>query len=305
MKSQKERLNYKEQTEDRCCENPCIDIRRGNNVCVNCGLVFDVHLVESERRAYGNEEIEKRKQTEPRWRDFGSRTILSTSRVDYQGNYLNAEKKTLFLRLSKIQNSLISGVERNFWEAKPKMKQLVYKLNVPEYIHEMAWKIYTLTAKKKLTMGRSIDSFIAASIYVAIRVHEFPRLLEEISDAAMINRKVVIHTLSLLLREILPELNITYKPISANQLIFKFGNELGFSIEVQKYALKLLSNSLKMGLTSNGKDPKGFAASALYLAAKSAGHKKTQTEIAEIAKITEVTLRTRIKEINDRIGLIL
>jgi len=305
MKSQREHLNNKKQTEDKCCENPCIDIRRGNNVCLNCGLVFDIHLVESERRAYGSEEIEKRKQTEPRWRDFGSRTILSTSTVDYKGNYLNAEMKTLFTRLSKIQNSLISGVERNFWEAKPKMKQLVSKLNIPEYIYEMAWKIYTFAAKKKLTMGRSIDSFIAASIYVAIRVHEFPKLLEEISNAAMINRKTVIHALGLLLREILPELNLTYKPISAKQLIFKFGNELGFSMETQKKALKLLSNSSKMGLSLIGKDPKGLAASALYLAAKPTEDKKTQTKIAETAKITEVTLRTRIKEIKDRIGLTL
>ena len=296
-------MNYKEQTEERCCENPCIDIRRGNNVCLNCGLVFDIHLVESERRAYGSEEIEKRKQTEPRWRDFGSRTVLSTSKMDYKGNYLNAEKKTLFLRLSKIQNSLISGVERNFWEAKPKMKQIVSKLNIPEYIHDIAWKIYTIVAKKKLTMGRSIDGFITASIYVAIRVHEFPKVLEEISDAAMINRKIVIHALSLLVRGILPELNITYKPISPKQLIFKFGNELGLSMDIQKNALKFLSNSLKKGLTSIGKDPKGLAASAIYLAAKSTEEKKTQTELAEIAKITEVTLRTRIKEIRDRIGL--
>jgi len=296
-------LNYKEQTEERCCENPCIDIRGGNNVCLNCGLVFEVHLVENERRAYSNEEIEKRKQTEPRWRDFGSRTVLSTSKMDYKGNYLNAEKKTLFLRLSKIQNSLISGVERNFWEAKPKMKQIVSKLNIPEYIHEIAWKIYTIAAKKKLTMGRSIDGFITASIYVAIRMHEFPKVLEEISDAAMINRKIVIHALSLLVRGILPELNITYKPISAKQLIFKFGNELGLSMDIQKNALKFLSNSLKKGLTSIGKDPKGLAASAIYLAAKSTEEKKTQTELAEIAKITEVTLRTRIKEIRDRIGL--
>ncbi|MFX1313220.1 MAG: transcription initiation factor IIB family protein [Promethearchaeota archaeon] len=262
-------------------------------------------MVENERRAFGMEEIEKRKQTEPRWRDFGSRTILSPSKVDYKGNYLKAENITLFSRLSKIQNSLISGVERNFWEAKPKMRQIVSKLIIPEYIHEIAWKIYTMAAKRRLTMGRSIDGFIAASIYVAIRMHEFPKLLEEVSNAAMINRKAVVHALGLLVREILPELNIIYKPISAKQLIFKFGNELGLSMEIQKNALKLLFNSSMKGLNSNGKDPKGLAASAIYLAAKSSGVKKTQTEIAKTAKITEVTLRTRIKEIRDKINLIL
>ena len=301
MKSGEKHLKQEEHIEDTCCENPCIILKGGNKVCLNCGLVLDIHLVEQERRAYSSEEIDKRKQTEPRWREFGSRTILSTNKSDYKGHYLTAENKTLFSRLSKIQNSLISGIERNFWEAKPKMKQLNLKLNLPDYIHETAWKIYALAAKKKLTMGRSIEGFIAASLYVAIRVHEFPKLLEEISDAAMIPRKSIIHSLGLLIREVLPELNLKYKPINIKQLIFKFGSELSLPIDIQKNALNLAAISSKMGLSFIGKDPKGLAASALYLAMKSTKEKKTQTEIAKAARITEVTLRSRIKEMKKKL----
>lgn len=299
MKSNREDQENNEHFEELCCKEPDIAFRGGNRVCLNCGLISDIHLVESERRAYNKEEIENRKQTEPKWREFGSRTILSKDKSDYKGTNLGPEKNTLFLRLSKIQNSLITSIERNFWEAKPKMKQLVSKLNIPEYIHETAWKIYCLIAKKKLTMGRSIDGFIAASIYVAIRVHEFPKILEEISDVSMIPRKTIIHSLSIVLREILPELNLNYKPISVRQLIYKFGNELGLSMEIQKNALKIVSNSSKRGLSLIGKDPKGFAASSIYLSAKSSGKKLTQTEIAKAAKITEVTLRTRIKDLKN------
>jgi len=46
-----------------------------------------------------------------------------------------------------------------------------------------------------------------------------------------------------------------------------------------------------------GKDPKGLAAAALYIAAKPTAERKTQTEISEIARVTEVTLRTRAKQI--------
>jgi transcription initiation factor TFIIB len=304
LKNYREYLEKGEPSEELCCKESDIVYRDGNKVCLNCGLISDIHLVENERRAYNNEEIENRKQTEPRWREFGSRTVLSQDKMDYKGNYLDAEKKTLFLRLSKIQNSLISSIERNFWEAKPKMKQLVSKLNIPDYIHETAWKIYCLIAKKKLTMGRSIEGFIAASLYVAIRVHEFPKILEEISDTSMIPRKTIIHSLGLILREVLPELNLNYKPISVKQLIFKFGNELGLSMEIQKNALNLVSNSSKKGLSLIGKDPKGFAASSIYLSAKFSGKKLTQTEIAQAAKITEVTLRTRIKDLKNTMNLI-
>ncbi|MFX1324995.1 MAG: transcription initiation factor IIB family protein [Promethearchaeota archaeon] len=303
MKNYRRNQNKEDQPVSRCCEDPCINLRNGNSVCINCGLIIDVQFVEQETRAYTHEEIERRKQNEPKWRDFGSRTILPKSKTDYKGNCLTSENKTMYFRLSKIQNSLISSIERNFWEAKPKMKQYAIKLNIPEHIYETAWKIYSVVAKKKLTMGRSIDGFVASSLYIAIRVHEFPKMLEEICDAFMIPRKLVIHCLSILLREVLPELNLNYKPIDVKQLIFKYGNELGLSLEVQKNALDLISYSSKKGLSLSGKDPRGFAASALYIAAKELKERKTQTEFAENAKITEVTLRSRIKDIKNKLIL--
>jgi len=300
MKSEGDYLTENKKVEELCCTKPNIDIKGGYRVCLNCGLTSDIHLVENERRAYSKEEIEKRRQSEPRWREFGSRTVLSKDKIDYKGQHLTTENKVLFLRLSKIQNSLVSSIERNFWEAKPKMKLIVSKLNIPDYIHEAAWKIYSLIARKKLTMGRSIEGFIAASLYVAVRVHEFPKTLDEISDISMISRKTIIHCLSLIIRDILPELNLTYKPISVSQLIYKFGNELGLSMEIQNCALDLISKTSKKGLSINGKDPRGFAASSIYLAAKFSDQKLTQAEIAKATKITEVTLRTRIKEIKSK-----
>jgi transcription initiation factor TFIIB len=74
-------------------------------------------------------------------------------------------------------------------------------------------------------------------------------------------------------------------------------NKLRIPIKIQKRALILFKSSSKNGLSTNGKDPKGFAASAIYLAAKPTEYRKTQTEVSNAAKITEVTLRTRIKEI--------
>lgn len=283
--------------EVNCCENPCIESRDGNAVCINCGMVSGRDIVGNERRAYTAEEVEKRRRTEPRWRGFGPRTILPNDKVDSKGNRMGAKEKTLFSRLSKIQQSLVSSIERNFWEAKPKLKMLVSKLNIPEYIEETAWRIYAEVAKRKLTMGRSIDGFIGAALYAAIRVHEFPRLLEEVSDASMTSRHTIIRSLGMIIKEILPDLNLKYRPVTAEQLIFRFGNDLGISLNTQKEALTLLQKSTKGGMNRIGKDPKGFAASVLYMAAKPTDDRKTQAEISEIAGITEVTLRSRVKDV--------
>ncbi len=285
----------------KCCNNPLIEIKDGDSVCIHCGMVLGRDLVGNERRAYTIEEIEKRRRTEPRWREFGPRTTIANTKTDSKGKALGAKGKTLFLRLSKIQQSLISSIERNFWEAKPKLKMLCSKMNIPEYIRDTAWKIYSEVAKRKLTMGRSIDGFIAASLYAAIRVHEFPRLLEEVSDASMTSRRTVIRSLGMIVKEILPILNLKYQPITAIQLVYRFGNDLGLTMKTQKRAVDMLMIATKNGLIRTGKDPKGMAASVIYMAAKETNERKTQAEIAEIAKCTEVTLRSRAKDIKRRI----
>jgi len=261
-----------------CCENPSVESKDGDVVCLNCGMIQSRNMVGNERRAYTVEEVNKRRRTEPRWREFGPRTMLPNSKIDSKGRLINAKGK-------------------NFWEAKPKLKMLTSKLNIPEYIKETAWKIYSVVARKKLTMGRSIDGFIAASLYAAIRVHEFPRLLEEVCDASMTPRRTVHRSLGMIVKEVLPELKLRYKPITAEQLVFRFGNDLGLPMEVQKKAIDMLSVASRHGLLRTGKDPKGLAASVIYMAAKSSNCRKTQAEVSAVAKVTEVTLRSRSKQI--------
>jgi transcription initiation factor TFIIB len=292
------RPNLKEEEEAPCCENPDLMISDdGIRVCRNCGLTFGQEMVSHERRAYTAEEVRARRRTEPRWRCFGPRTVISRVKSDAKGRQLPAKKQALFARLSKIQGSLINSIERNYWEAKPKLHALANKLVIPDFIVETAWKIYSEVAQQKLTMGRSIEAFVCASLYASIRIHDFPRLLEELTEVAIIPLRSVHRSLGLIVRNVLPVLNLKYRPIDPEPLVYRFGNELNLSIGVQKSAAQLLIDASKNGLKRMGKDPKGLAAAALYMAAKGTKERKTQTQIAEVARVTEVTLRTRAKQI--------
>ena len=284
-----------------CCGNPFIESRDGNEICINCGLIFERTFVGNERRAYTVEEIQTRRRTEPRWRDFGPRTMLPNTKTDSKGKSIGPREQALFSRLSKIQNSLISSIERNFWEAKPKLKMLTSKLNIPECIAETAWKIYSIVAKKKLTMGRSINGFISGSLYAAIRVHDFPRLLDEVCEASLTPRRTVHRSLAMIIREVLPDLKLRYQPITAEILVFRFGNELSLPIQIQKNAINMLRDASRKGLKRTGKDPKGLAAACIYIAAKNGAIRKTQSRVADVAKITEVTLRSRAKQIKNKL----
>lgn len=286
--------------EEKCCEAPDIFITvDGRIVCRNCGMCFGSQFVGHERRAYTAEEVRSRRRTEPVWRCFGPRTVISTIKTDSKGRQLPAKKQALFARLSKIQGSLISSIERNYWEAKPKLQAVANKLGVPDYIVETAWKIYSEVARQKLTMGRSIQAFTCASLYAAVRIHNFPRLLEELTDPSSNSLRSVHRSLGLIIRSVLPKLNLKYRPISPRPLVFRFGNELNLSISVQQAAAELLKNATLKGLAKMGKDPKGLAAAALYICAKRSKEKRTQTEIAEVSRVTEVTLRTRAKQIKN------
>ncbi len=282
----------------QCCQNPKVIVNNdGMQVCQNCGVVIGRNLIGAEKRAYTQEEVETRRRTEPRWRNFGPRTIIGLNQPDAKGRQLNGRKQSYFNRLSKIQGSLVNSLERNFWEARPKMNQLARKLNLPDHIVETSWKIYSEVAKQKLTMGRSIDAFVTASIYAGIRIHNFPRLLEEIVDVAMQDRRSVHRSLGLIVRKVFPVLNMKYKPVSPRPLVFRFGNDLSLSVTVQKSAADMLVRAIRHGLRKMGKDPKGLAAAVLYMAAKPTPERLTQAEIAECTRITEVTLRTRAKQI--------
>ena len=267
-------------------------------VCISCGQVIAPHLISSERRAYNPSEINARKRTEPTWRNFGSRTVIGRHHADAHGNSLQPERRALFARLNKIQGSLISSLERNYWEAKPFLARIARRLALPDFVQETAWKIYKVAARKKLTMGRSIEGFVAASLYAAIRIHEFPRLLEEITEISLVSLRNIHKSLALIVRAVLPELNLRYKPLHEVILIYRFGNDLKLSMPIQQAAKGLLTAAKRSGMNRIGKDPRGIAGAVLYLAAKGTEEQRTQSAVASVAHVTEVTLRTRAKQIN-------
>ncbi|TFF97472.1 MAG: transcription initiation factor IIB family protein [Promethearchaeota archaeon] len=280
--------------DEPCCDNPDIRTINGETVCVNCGMVFERNIVAQQKRAYTAAEVEERRRTEPTWRKYGARTTIPSAK---KGDNMSPDQKVLFRRLAKIQNSLVSSIERNFWEARPQLKMATSSLNIPSYIEETAWKIYTEAVKKKMTVGRTIKGFIAAALYAAIRVHEHPIILNEICEVLEISEHKVVNALGLLINDILPKLGLKYHSITPQKLIFRFGSDLDIPVKQQKKANDLLTNAFERGLRKTGKDPRGFAVAALYLATLRTPFQKTQSEFAEVAGITEVTLRSRIKDI--------
>jgi len=285
-----------EEKDEPCCDSPKISEEDGFYVCLNCGFVSSRILDASPRRAFTAEEIQKRKSNERVYSPIGPRTIIRGSR-DARGALLSPKFKSKFNRLAKIHRSLTTSYERNLWIALPNLQRLQKRLGIPDTVAEDSLRIYTQTVKKKLTMGRSIDTLLSASIFCALRIHGIPRTIEEIIKAAQIPKKKVIKSYRLILMEILPNLHLKVQHFSPDRYVDKFNDELKLSMQCRNIAVKLIESAKEHGFNTAGKDPKGIAAAAIYLGSKICNENRTQKEISKLAKVTEVTLRMRVKDL--------
>jgi len=171
-------------------------------------------------------------------------------------------------------------------------------LNLPNVVRDEAARIYNYVLQRGLVRGRSMESVIAACLYAACRSYNIPRTLDEMTTASDIERKEIGRTYRFIIRK----LGIKVKQSSPKDYISRFSSVLKLSPKTQNDALKVLRQAEEVELTS-GRGPAGIAAAALYVAALINDEKKTQREVADIAGITEVTIRNRYKELIEKLNL--
>ncbi len=279
-----------------------LDEERGELVCMRCGYVIEESMID-----YGRE-----------WRIFedesSSRELIragkpvSYSKVDLglttsfgrgsDFSKLSPEDREKFAELQRWQQILTSSSERNLKHAIRELNRLASIFNLSEVIKEEASKLYRQAVEKNLVRGRSVENVVAACIYIASRIHGLPLTLNEIAEVSGLSKKEIGKTF----RYLYKQLRLKVPPATARDYIYKFGNQLGLSQKTISKALELLSEAEKQGLTS-GKGPTGVAAACLYIASLLTGEKKTQGQVAEVARVTEVTIRNRYKELVSKLGL--
>jgi transcription initiation factor TFIIB len=286
-----------------CCDQPDVRPYRGIYVCHHCGTVHGPVIVDAPRRAFTQQEIDERRSSEPVFTDFGPRTIVPKSGVDIGGASLSPKQRQKYWRLSKIQRSVTTTFERNLSIAQPKLLNEASTLGLPRTVTEEGLRLYKKAVRAKLTMGRSIDSLVAASLYAAVKIHGLPRTLNEISKVTQIPVKNIAKSYRLLAQYITES---TPKEVSdiKTQYIVRFAEDLKLSPAVQRRAIELLNLAEKSGMVLTGKNPKGLASAALYTAAKELGEPRSQFEISKISAVSEVTLRNRAKQIRKLVGSI-
>ncbi|MEM2025301.1 MAG: transcription initiation factor IIB, partial [Desulfurococcaceae archaeon] len=229
----------------------------------------------------------------PTVHDMGFTTAIDYADRDAAGRTLVNKKYQLYkLRKWQARTRILTSVERNLAQAMNELDRLADLLNLPSYIREEVAKIYREAVEKGLVRGRSIESVIAAAVYLACRMRKLPRTLDEIEEYSRVSRKEIARCYRLLLRE----LRIKVATSDPADFVPRIAHALGLSGSVVRVAIEIL-NKAREGGVLGGKDPVGLAAAAIYLACEKLGEERSQKEIANVAGVTEVTVRNRCKEL--------
>ena len=273
-------------------------------VCMDCGFVIATKLADRgpEWRAFDKEQRAKRTRVGAPLtftiHDKGLSTMIDWHDRDIYGRKLAPGQKAQIYRLRKWQRRIrvSDATERNLAFALSEISKIANNLNLPKNILETASVIYRKAVKEHLIRGRSIQGVTAAAIYVSCRQCGLARTLDEIAEASNIDKKEVGRSYRFLVRE----LDYFIPPVRPSQYVSKFSNQLTMQGKAEEIAHKILVMARELRLTS-GRGPTGIAAAASYIASVLMGERKTQREIAEIAQVTEVTIRNRYKELVERL----
>lgn len=281
--------------------NLTVNKERGEIICKSCGLVIEEKMVDfgQEWREFDQDQSAKRRRTGAPATytkyDRGMGTDVGQKGDIYK---LAGKGKNKFFRLRKWQYRISTAIERNLKLALAELKRVASYLKLPKSVEEESARIYTMAVQRGLVRGRSMESVVAGALYAACRRHEVPRTLDELSEASGIDKKEIGRTYRFVTRE----LGIRILPSNPVDYIARFASALKLSAETQSKAVEILELAQNSELTS-GRGPTGIAAASLYVAALINNEKRTQREVADIAGVTEVTIRNRYKELLKKLNL--
>jgi transcription initiation factor TFIIB len=232
--------------------------------------------------------------------DFGLSTEIARDLKDSQGKYLDSKTRNQFYKLQKWQRRVrTTPAERSLSNVLSRIGEVSNSLNLPKNVIETAAHIYRDSARLKISRSKSIMGMTAATIYLACRKCEVGRSLKEVAKAANIEERSAAKYYRLVLKEVE---NNYIPPPSIWKYISKLVNIGKIDPKIERLAITI-ARKTEDSRISSGKAPAGLASAYIYMSAVILGINIPQREIADLADVTEVTIRNRCREILENFSI--
>jgi transcription initiation factor TFIIB len=291
----------KEEVDENVCPECSGDLRKDGDelVCQECGLVAENQNIDRgpEWRAFNHQERQDKSRvgapTTKTMHDKGLTTTIDWKDKDAYGRDIGSKKRSQMNRLRRWQERIRTkdAGERNLQFALSEIDRMSSALDLPESVREVASVLYRRALDEDLIRGRSIEGVATACLYAGCRQEGLPRSLEEIEDVSRVERKEIGRTY----RYVSKALGLEMEPVDPKSYVQRYCSELELTEKVKTKAMEIIDTTAEQGLLS-GKSPTGYAAAAIYASALLCNQKRTQREVAEVAQVTEVTIRNRYQE---------
>jgi len=299
-----------------CKSHIVTDKKHGEIRCDKCGMIFEEQIISQEKewkifdnnvsgipRANGSTK-------ESLW-DKGLSTMVGVGHTDAYGAPIPTQTKIKQSRINKLQNrtKLMYTKDRNFVLVLSKVDRILSVLNIgnnQEYMKDECAHIYKNAVEKGLTKGKNYQGIAAAVMYILCKVHKIPFQFIDICKAADVKRQLTwkyIKALNPVIKEMYSDkVNIQNEQKSQNNVnnsirsapddyLDKFADRWNLPPYVEVKAGEILKSLAKKGVLS-GRSPAGFAAAALYIAAKEKG---IHVKLSLIKEVKYATLKSKIK----------
>lgn len=271
------------------------------NICDQCGSVVSVRreTLEPEWREFEGAPSKERvgapvTLTKP---DMGLATYLGRTYKE-RARRTAAEKRRME-RIRKLQRRMLyyKPKQRSLAKAADLLSKLTDKLYLPKRVTEDAAYIYRKALDRKLIKGRTIAAMVSASMYAACRNFGVHRTLEDMATVSGVRKERIARNYRLLVEQLGLETGL----VDPAKALSSIATKLSVTERTKRKALEIVRKAQESSIAT-GKNPMALAAAALYIACVVAKEKRTQKEVAKVAGISDVTLRTRSRELKRFLG---
>jgi len=281
------------------------DADSGEVICITCGTVVSDKAIEigPEWRSFTNSGVSLSRVGMPTSlakHDQGLSTKIGRENRDFTGEMIfDSSILSILQRIRtwdyRTQTRSSKGTSRKI--AFGQLDRLKQKLALPDPVVQKAAYIYRKIQQKKIVRGRTRNGAMAACVYIACRESRIPRTFDEVAGIANITRKEVSNAYI----AIVLGLELRIPLIDPVRYLVKLANKTQVDEKIKRYAIGYLKQVTDSNLSA-GKDPMSIAATVLYLTCLHYGDEsRTQRYFAEAAGISDVTIRNRRQELENKI----
>jgi transcription initiation factor TFIIB len=301
-----------------CSSHLIFDVHHGEYICESCGYVVLERMDYCGHETHPNDSKDRLKNmrgsghTSFLLMNYGLQTEISVSDRDYNGKPINCTNAECIASMRKLHARLkASSEERRIARVLSMIDKVCSKMLLPRSLSETAARIYRSYSSRNNTKGMSVNGNAVAAVYLACKQSCIARGLEEIIDSTDFcsNKKSSLRIAFRCYKRMAMCMTNTIESqtvkspggtfdhvIPLDKYIAKIANRAQVDWRVQKLALEI-AHQTEDNILLSGKDPVGIAAAYLYISACLWGYHMYLADIANFSQVTEITIRTRCKEI--------